>query len=270
MSQADKAQAFADLHRKGDPVVLFNIWDAGSARAVADAGAKALATGSWSVAGAQGYGDGEALPLDMLEMIVKRITATSDLPLSVDFEGAYAAGPSGVGRNIARMIAAGAVGVNFEDQKVGGEGLYPVAKQAERISAARAAAEEAGLPFFINARTDIFLKDRETANHPRLIDEALARAKAYAEAGASGIFMPGLKTPELIKRAAEEVSLPLNILIMPDVPAPQELAELGVARISYGPGPWRDMMAWVTEQAETVYAAPDVTPTQAGGQGIEG
>ena len=92
MSQADKAQAFADLHRKGDPVVLFNIWDAGSARAVADAGAKALATGSWSVAGAQGYGDGEALPLDMLEMIVKRITATSDLPLSVDFEGAYAAG----------------------------------------------------------------------------------------------------------------------------------------------------------------------------------
>jgi len=254
VSQADRARAFADLHRKGDPVILFNIWDAGSAKAVADAGAKALATGSWSVAGAQGYGDGEALPLDMLELIVKRITATTDLPLSVDFEGAYAAGPSGVGRNIARMIAAGAVGVNFEDQKVGGEGLYPVTKQAERISAARTAAEDAGLPFFINARTDLFLKDREAANHPGLIDEALTRAKAYTEAGASGIFMPGLKTPELIKRVAEEISLPLNIMMMPDAPAPKELAALGVARISYGPGPWRDMMAWITEQASAIYA----------------
>jgi 2-methylisocitrate lyase-like PEP mutase family enzyme len=253
MSQADKARAFADLHRKGEPVVLFNIWDAGSAKAVADAGAKALATGSWSVAGAQGYADGEALPLDLLETIVKRIAATVDLPVSVDFEGAYATGPTGVGKNIARMIAAGAVGVNFEDQKVGGSGLYPVAEQAARIRAARDAAEDAGLPFFINARTDLFLKDREPANHPALIGEALARARAYTEAGASGIFMPGLKTPELIERVAGEISLPLNILIMPGVPEQNELAALGVARISYGPGPWREMMAWVTEQAGKVY-----------------
>ena len=254
MSQAERTQAFADLHRKGNPVILFNIWDAGSAKAVADAGAKALATGSWSVAGAQGYEDGEALPLDMLERVVKRITATSALPLSVDFEGAYAEAPGDVGQNIARILATGAVGVNFEDQKIGGEGLYPEAKQAERISAARAAAENAGLPFFINARTDLFLKEPDPANHPRLMEEALARAKAYAAAGASGIFMPGLKSPELIKQAADEISLPLNILIMPGVPARQELALLGVARISYGPGPWRGMMAWVTEQAAAVYA----------------
>ena len=254
MSQAERTQAFADLHQKGNPVILFNIWDAGSAKAVADAGAKALATGSWSVAGAQGYEDGEALPLDMLERVVKRITATSALPLSVDFEGAYAEAPGDVGQNIARIIATGAVGVNFEDQKIGGEGLYPEAKQAERISAARAAAENAGLPFFINARTDLFLKEPDPANHPRLMEEALARAKAYAAAGASGIFMPGLKSPELIKRAADEISLPLNIFIMPGVPARQELALLGVARISYGPGPWRGMMAWVTEQAAAVYA----------------
>ena len=253
-SQADRAQVFADLHRKGNPVILFNIWDAGSAKAVADAGAKALATGSWSVAGAQGYEDGEALPLDMLERIVKRITATSALPLSVDFEGAYAEAPGDVGQNIARIIAAGAVGVNFEDQKIGGEGLYPEAKQADRISAARAAAENAGLPFFINARTDLFLKEPDPANHPRLMEEALARAKAYAAASASGIFMPGLKSPELIKQAADEISLPLNILIIPGVPARQELALLGVARISYGPSPWRGMMAWVTEQAAAVYA----------------
>ena len=253
-SQADRAQVFADLHRKGNPVILFNIWDAGSAKAVADAGAKALATGSWSVAGAQGYEDGEALPLDMLERIVKRITATSALPLSVDFEGAYAEAPGDVGQNIARIIATGAVGVNFEDQKIGGEGLYPEAKQADRISAARAAAENAGLPFFINARTDLFLKEPDPANHPRLMEEALARAKAYAAAGASGIFMPGLKSPELIMRAADEISLPLNILIMPGAPARQEMAALGVARISYGLGPWSGMMAWVTEQAAAVHA----------------
>jgi len=254
MSQADKARAFAELHRKGDPVVLFNIWDAGSARAVADAGAKALATGSWSVAGAQGYGDGEAIPLDLLETIVRRIAASTELPLSVDFEGAYATGPTGVGKNIARMIAAGAVGVNFEDQKVGGTGLFPVAEQAARIAAARAAAEAAGLPFFINARTDLFLKDREPANHPALIGDALARARAYTDAGASGIFMPGLKSPDLIERVAGEISLPLNILIMPGVPEPKDLAALGVARISYGPGPWREMTAWLTERARTVCA----------------
>ncbi|UUX51516.1 isocitrate lyase/phosphoenolpyruvate mutase family protein [Nisaea acidiphila] len=255
MSQETKARTFSELHRKGDPVILFNIWDAGSAKAVADSGAKALATGSWSVAGAQGYGDGEALPLDLLEVIVKRIAATTELPLSVDFEGAYATGPTGVGKNIARMIAAGAVGVNFEDQKIGGSGLYPVAEQAARISSARSAAEDAGLPFFINARTDLFLKDREPENHPALMAEAIARARAYAEAGASGIFMPGLKTPDLIRQAVEAVELPLNILMMPGVPEPKELASLGVSRISYGPGPWREMMAWVTERAGEVYGA---------------
>ncbi|WP_420403580.1 isocitrate lyase/PEP mutase family protein [Nisaea sp.] len=253
MSQATRARTFSELHRKGDPVLLFNIWDAGSARAVAEAGAKAVATGSWSVAGAHGYGDGEAIPLELLETVSERIAASVDLPLSVDFEGAYAADPEGVTANVARIVEAGAVGINFEDQVVGGEGLYSVAEQAARIEAARAAGEAAGISLFVNARTDLFLKDREPANHPALMEEAIERARAYAAAGASGIFMPGLKTPELIRQAVEAVALPLNILIMPGVPEPKELATLGVARVSYGPGPWREMTAWVTERAGKVY-----------------
>lgn len=253
MTQEAKARAFSELHRKGDPLVLFNIWDAGSAKAVAGAGAEALATGSWSVAGAQGYSDGEALPLELLAIVTERICDTVELPLSVDFEGAYANDPRDVEVNVAQIIAAGAVGINFEDQVVGGEGLYPVEVQAARINAARAAGEAAGIPFFVNARTDLFLKDRDPANHPALIDEAIARARAYTAAGASGIFMPGLKTPELIAQAVEAVDLPLNILMMPDVPAPTDLAALGVARVSYGPGPWRDAMAALTERAAAVY-----------------
>ena len=94
MQQSDKATLFTRLHVPGEPLVIYNIWDAGSAAAVAAAGARALATGSWSVAGAQGYGDGQALPLSLLEQIVERIAASVDLPVSVDFEGAYAEEPA--------------------------------------------------------------------------------------------------------------------------------------------------------------------------------
>lgn len=255
MSQEAKARLFAELHRKGDPVVLYNIWDAGSARAVAEVGAKAVATGSLSVAGALGYPDGEALPLAVLEMMAGRISASVELPLSVDFEGGYASDAAGITANVGRIIAAGAVGVNFEDQVVGGAGLYPVEEQAARIGAARAAGEAAGLPLFINARTDLFLKEQDQSKHAVLLDEAIARARAYAEAGASGIFMPGLKAPELIRNAVEAVSLPLNILVMPGVPEAKELAALGVARISHGPWPWRDAMAALKARAEAVFGA---------------
>lgn len=254
MSQEAKARLFGALHRKGDPVVLYNIWDAGSARAVADAGAKAVATGSLSVAGALGYPDGEALPLDVLEMMAGRISASVELPLSVDFEGGYASDAAGITANVGRIIAAGAIGVNFEDQVVGGAGLYPAKAQAARIAAARAAGEAAKLPFFINARTDLFLKEKDLEKHAALLDEAIERARIYTESGASGIFMPGLKTPELIRKAADAVALPLNILVMPGVPEAKQLAALGVARISHGPWPWRDAMAALKAKAEAVFA----------------
>jgi 2-methylisocitrate lyase-like PEP mutase family enzyme len=123
-SQNDRAETFRRLHVKGSPLVLFNAWDAGSAQAVARGGAAAIATGSWSVAGAHGFGDGEKLPLDLVIDNIARVVAAVDLPVSLDFEGGYARAPRELSANLARVIGAGAVGINLEDQVIGGEGFY--------------------------------------------------------------------------------------------------------------------------------------------------
>jgi 2-methylisocitrate lyase-like PEP mutase family enzyme len=253
MNQVEKAKAFAQLHRKGDPVVLYNIWDAGSAKAVAEAGAKALATGSWSVAAANGYGDGQEFPLLQLVDIARAIVAATDLPVSIDFEGGYAEDAAEVALNVGRVIDVGAVGINFEDQVVGGSGLHTLEAQAARIKAIRATAEQKGVPFFINARTDLFLKLSDPVRHAPLVDEAIERAAAYAEAGASGFFVPGLSNPDLIGRVCEAVALPVNIMMRPGVPEVRTLAGLGVARVSYGPGPYRAMIEWLKGEAAKVY-----------------
>jgi len=245
MIQAQKASDFKALHKAGDPIVLYNIWDAGSAKALTKAGAQAVATGSWSVAAAQGYDDGELIPLELLEQITMRIVASVEVPVSVDFEGCYAAEPAGVQENVARIIKAGAIGVNFEDRVVQGAGLYEIDAQVARIKAARAAADAAAVPVFINARTDLFLK-AGADEHEGHIAEALERAAAYSDAGADGFFAPGLGDPTLIGRVVEGVTLPLNIMKGAQLPV-AGLASLGVSRVSFGPAPYRwaikDMVA---------------------------
>ncbi len=238
MTQAERARHFADLHQPGTPLVLYNIWDAGGAKAVAEAGAKAVATGSWSVAAAQGYGDGEKIPLDFVLQIIERIAATVEVPVTLDFEGGYAEAKEDLAANITRVIETGAVGINFEDQVVGGSGLHPLETQAARIAAIRQAAEAAGVPLFINARTDLFLKERDQDKHADLVAEAKARAAAYAEAGASGFFVPALAKPELIGDICAATDLPVNIMMKDGVPSIAELGSHGVARVSFGPGPY--------------------------------
>jgi 2-methylisocitrate lyase-like PEP mutase family enzyme len=255
MDQAGKAAAFAALHQKNNPVIIYNIWDAGTAKAVADAGAKALGTGSWSVAAAQGYADGENLPMEALLSTAKSITSAVDLPLSVDFEGGYAEDPAELAANVAKVIDAGAIGINFEDQVVGGSGVYPVGQQAERVRAIRALADARGIPLFINARTDLFLQEGDRTKHAALLDQAIERAKAYAAAGGSGFFAPGLADEELIGKLCEASPVPVNIMMMPGVSTPKRLGELGVARVSYGPGPYRAMMAKLKEDAAAVFTA---------------
>ncbi len=242
MNQTDKAHAFAALHKKGEPIVLYNIWDAGGAKALAKAGAPAVATGSWSVAAAHGYRDGEQIPLEMVEMIVTCIAETVEIPLSVDFEGAYAVEPEKVTENAACIIATGAIGVNFEDRVVGGEGLHPTELQMRRIAAIRAAGDAAEVPFFINARTDLFLSEPDRSKHADLLSAAIDRAGLYREAGASGFFAPGLVDPELIRELCDAAQLPVNIMMLDDSPNASSLAELGVSRISFGPGPYRQAM----------------------------
>ena len=255
MNQAEKASAFGALHQKGNPVVLYNVWDAGTAKAVTEAGAKALATGSWSVAAAQGYGDGEKIPMEALVATTRQITAVNDLPLSVDFEGAYSTDPLGAAANVEKLIDAGAIGINFEDQVVGGEGLHPVEKQVARIRAIREMADRRGVAFFINARTDLFLREGDLSKHAGLVEEAIERGKAYAAAGANGFFVPWLIDETLIEKVCAASPLPVNIMMRPGAPDVKTLAKLGVARVSYGPGPYRAMMEKLKEAAAAVYAA---------------
>jgi 2-methylisocitrate lyase-like PEP mutase family enzyme len=232
-----QAQPFRALHIKGEPLVLYNIWDAGGAKALAEAGAKAIATGSWSMAAAHGFEDGEGIPLDLVVQIVARIAESSDLPVTVDFEGGYAVAPDRVAENVRRIIQAGAVGINFEDQIVRGEGLYAVQDQIERIKAVRQAANEEGVDLFINARTDLFL-GTDPSTHAMRVGEAIAREAAYKDAGADGFFIPGLTDHALIQAIVDAVSLPVNVMMMGELTSIASVADLGVSRVSYGPGPY--------------------------------
>jgi 2-methylisocitrate lyase-like PEP mutase family enzyme len=250
MNQTEKARRFAELHIEGAPLVLFNAWDAGSSKSIVAAGARAVATSSWSVAEAQGYRDGEAIPIELAEQIIARITATIDVPVSVDFEGGYSEDEGELAANTSRLLDLGVIGINFEDRVVKGSGLYDINRQARRLTAIRRAAEQKGVRLFINARTDLFLgQSRDPAQS---VGEALERAKAYAAAGASGFFIPGLTNDALIGRICEGVTLPVNVMVMDAVPSNDRLSELGVSRISYGPIPYIKAMSALQQDAKKV------------------
>ena len=254
LTQKEKAGAFSKLHIKGSPLILFNIWDAGSARTIEQAGAKAIATSSWSVAAANGFNDGQELPFDLAIANLERIVKNVNLPVSIDLEGGYATEHAELKGNIKRMIAAGAVGINFEDRIIGGEGLYSITEQGARIEAICEAAGETLIPVFINARTDVFLKTYPAKHNEAQVEEAVQRANAYARSGASGLFAPGLRDPELIKKLCELSPIPVNIMVLPDTPPLKSLAEAGVARISYGAESYRQMSEALKEAARVVFS----------------
>lgn len=252
-SQADAAQTFRSLHVAGRPLVLFNIWDAGSAKAVAAAGAAALATGSWSVAAAHGYADGERIPLDAVLANLRRIVEATALPVTVDLESGYGETPDDVGRTLAAAIDAGAVGCNLEDSFPADGSLRATEAAAARIAQARAAADRSGTGCFINARCDVFFQHPAEQHDAAIVDAALARARAYADAGADGIFVPGLVDAALIARFVAAASLPVNVMIGPGSPSTAALAAAGVARISHGPGPYLAAMNAIGAAAKAIY-----------------
>jgi 2-methylisocitrate lyase-like PEP mutase family enzyme len=255
MNQSDKAARFAELHDKGGaPLLLYNAWDAGSAKAIAAAGAPAIATSSWSVAEAHGYRDGQDIPLQFAEQIVARIAAAVDVPVSVDFEGGYSEDNAELADNAGRLIDSGVIGINFEDRVVQGTGLYDIERHASRILAIHTAAHQRSIELFINARTDLFLgQGRDPAGS---ITEAIERSKAYADAGASGFFIPGLQEEALIGQICESVTLPVNVMITDGVPSIERLTELGVARISWGPISYLQAMTALEEQARQALSPP--------------
>lgn len=239
MRNTGKPRSFAELHVAGDPLVLFNAWDAGSAVAVAKSGARAVATGSVSVANAHGFQDGEQLPIELALSNAARVVSAVELPVTIDFEGGYSAGGDALAANFERLAATGAVGCNLEDQIVGTDNLYSIAEQTDRIRAAR---RGAGADLFINARTDLFLKADRATHDRSLADAAIDRGLAYAEAGANGFFIPSLADLALVELICRSVLLPVNAMHFPGAPTRAEWAAAGVARISHGPFPYAALM----------------------------
>lgn len=255
LSLKEKAERFHALHVPGWPLVLFNAWDPGSAKAVAAGGAFAIATGSWSVAAANGYADGEKIPFDLVIGNLTRIASTVALPITIDLESGYGMDPESVANSVQCAIRAGAIGCNLEDSFPVSGALRQANDQAQRLGAARAAAASFSLPFFINARTDVFLEADPKTHDDAMVANAIARAFAYAEAGADGFFVPGLADKKLIARLVAECPLPINIMVTDITPGLKELAELGVARVSHGPRPFLQMMKSLEETVRTVMAA---------------
>jgi methylisocitrate lyase len=249
VDQAHKAEQFRALHIPGKPLVLFNIWDAGGTKAVAAGGAKAIATGSWSVANANGFADGERIPLGLVIDNLRRIVSATDLPVTIDLESGYGDAPEIVGKTIGLAIDAGAIGCNLEDSFPANGKLRETVDQAHRIRCARQIADAANISFFINARTDIFFQRPPEQHNETMVVEAMERARAYADAGADGLFAPGLADITLIARLAAGSPVPLNIMVDDGTPPLHKLAEHGVARVSHGPGPYLMAMKGLEEGA---------------------
>lgn len=247
-TQQAKAELLHRLHVPGSPLVLANVWDAASARLVAATGAAAVATASASVSWTRGVPDGGGLDragaLAQTELVVRAV----DLPVTADLEDGLAADPAGVGETVTELLAVGAVGINLEDGQHGG--LRPVAEAAARVAAAREAAERAGVRLYLNARTDVFLLGIGG------VEDAIDRARAFLAAGASGIFVPGVADRDTIAELVKALpGTPLNVMAGPGAPSVAELAELGVARISLGPGLAKVAYAAVRRAAEEVYGS---------------
>lgn len=226
MNRPDQARHFRALHAAGPILVLPNAWDAGSARLIESCGAAAIATTSSGVAWACGYPDGDAIPPRELAAAVARIARVVSVPLTVDAEGGYATDPAQVGETMAALIDAGAVGINLEDGQESPDLL------CAKIAAVRTVADKAGVELFINARTDVFL--RELVANEQRVAETLARARRYRDAGCDGIFVPAALAPEVIRDLVAGTELPVNVMVLPQLSTVAELAALGVRRVSAG------------------------------------
>jgi 2-methylisocitrate lyase-like PEP mutase family enzyme len=223
-------------------LVLPNAWDAGSARIFVEAGFTALATTSAGIAFSLGYPDGERISRDEMLAAVARITRRSNVPITADMEAGYGRTPDAVADTVRRVIDAGAVGMNLED-RIEEEPLLDFTLAVERVCAARAAADKAGLPFCLNARTDAFSPNMGG------LAEAVRRGKAFHEAGATSVFVPFVGDHGTIEQIVQQIPGPVNILGAPNAPTLKELAALGVRRVTFGSAPMRATLGLVRRMA---------------------
>jgi 2-methylisocitrate lyase-like PEP mutase family enzyme len=245
---AARAERLRMLHAAPELLVLVNVWDAASARVVAaQPGCHALATASHSIAEAHGYEDGENIPVELMLAMCGRIAAAvPELPVSADLEAGY----GDVRATMTAALQAGIVGCNLEDK------VAPVGDAAARVEEAVAAGRDYGVPLVVNARTDVFLTAAGPAD---VVDDAIARGRAYLEAGGDVFFVPGLSDREIIRTLVEEVG-PVSVFASPRSPSLDVLQELGVQRASTGPGPMGIALAQLGREAESLFAHGPYSP----------
>lgn len=232
--QAEKATLLRSLHCPGDPLMIPNIWDVGSARVTLDAGFPVIATASNAIAATLGYDDGEGAPIEEMLFIAQRITASVDLPVSVDAESGYGLEPRDL---VEKLVGSGAVGCNLEDSDHSNGGLIDVDVRAAYIGEMRAAANRTGVPLVINARIDSFFPTSPVPLDQRRRD-AIRRADAYRSAGADCLFLPGAG-PEDLRAVVHDVGAPVNAGLSLKDGSLEELRAIGVARVSVGPQLYR-------------------------------
>jgi len=253
---ADRARTFAALHGGPKLLVLPNAWDAGSARIIESAGAAAIATSSAAVAWAHGYPDGQFMPFDALLATVREITRVVTVPVTADIEAAYAHDAATAAATVARVVEAGAVGINIED------GNDPPDLLARKIENLRKATQRAGVELWVNARVDTYL--RRLVESERAYDETVSRARLYREAGADSIFVPAVVDAATIEKLVRAVVLPLNLLAWPGLPDGATLQKLGVRRLSAGSGIGKVMFNQTHELAKAFLAEGRSEPFNAG------
>ena len=240
-----KALRFLRLHKGPAMLVLPNAWDVASARMFEASGFNALGTTSAGIAYSLGYPDGQRIPREEMLAAIRRIAAAVTIPVTADVEAGYGPWPEDVANTVRAVLDAGAVGLNLEDA-ANDLVMFDLAQQVERVHAAREAASAAGVPLVINARTDVYLIHGEGEGR---FDDALRRLTAYRDAGATCLFLPGVRDPNLIARMVRALSAPLNVLAGPGTPRAGDLENMGVARLSLGSGPMRAAMGMLRQVA---------------------
>ncbi|MEP6767281.1 MAG: isocitrate lyase/phosphoenolpyruvate mutase family protein [Acidobacteriota bacterium] len=237
-----KAERLLALHRPGRPLLLVNVWDAATARIVEDAGLPAVATTSAGVAFCHGYPDGQKIPRDLMLEAIGRICRAVSVPVTADMEAGYGATPDEVRRAATGALEAGAAGLNFEDGTGAAEDpLASVSLQLEKIRAIREAGDARNVPIVVNARTDVYL-DAVGAPEARF-GQAVERGRAYRDAGADCVFVPGVTDKDVIAALVRQLDCPVNVLAVAGSPPIRELSAAGVARVSLGSGPMRATMS---------------------------
>lgn len=246
-SLREKAESFANMHEKGGSLLLPNAWDAASARLFEEAGFPAIATTSSGVAFTHGYPDGQRITRDEMLQVVGRIARAVQVPVTADVEAGYGKSPDDVAKTVRGVIEAGAVGINLEDNNGFGNPLFTPEQQSARIAAGREAANQAGIPLVINARTDVYLF--QVGEESTRLEETIKRGKAYLAAGATCFFIPGMLDPAIIEVLVREIPGGVSLMAGVGAPPASELFKLGVVRVSVGGAVMQATMGYIRDIA---------------------